>query len=409
MSNTSNTESSGVFRTKKGFTVIQNSIAKDRNLSLKAKGLYLTIMSVITMPDKTWHKSDFLSMIPEGEKAFENAWKELRNAGYIKIHCYKTKTHYRTEFELLEESVAGPHTFYYNSENKVYRTYPETTTIIGSTDPSERGGSETGMSETNPSATEVVCQGGVSNGPHINTNKTKNNTYTNTGDNTHSLTPTTSESEGRKKHTITLDPDTPCDDSEIMDLIRAHNGIPYALTEDPEMLTTAILAMCNWNANVVARQVPYDANNQALYLAVVAALVAMVTDSKTQQYKADYVNQIQVIDKINIIYSCAAKDPAGYYASPYTLGLFVAHIMSILRQQDVAPIKNPRAYIKAVIWDHLSTYVYVVDSKSGKATQTQDPGRKKTGWRNFQERSEDAGLYAELLKINFADNEEDII
>ena len=49
----------GFFRSKKGFTVVQNEITRDRDISLKAKGLYLVIQANITMPDKRWRKEDF--------------------------------------------------------------------------------------------------------------------------------------------------------------------------------------------------------------------------------------------------------------------------------------------------------------------------------------------------------------
>ena len=49
----------GFFRSKKGFTVVQNEITKDANISLKAKGLYLVIQAYISMPDRKWTKEDF--------------------------------------------------------------------------------------------------------------------------------------------------------------------------------------------------------------------------------------------------------------------------------------------------------------------------------------------------------------
>ena len=37
--------SDGFFRGKTGFTVVQNGIVRDRDVSMKAKGLYLIIQS----------------------------------------------------------------------------------------------------------------------------------------------------------------------------------------------------------------------------------------------------------------------------------------------------------------------------------------------------------------------------
>lgn len=99
----------GCFRKKNGYTVVQNTISRDKRLSMKAKGLYLIIQSYITMPDKQWHKSDFMNMVSEGKAAFNSAWDELKENGYLKIyivHAGKRGT-YR-EYELLDDPVTGP-------------------------------------------------------------------------------------------------------------------------------------------------------------------------------------------------------------------------------------------------------------------------------------------------------------
>ena len=76
----------GFFRSKKGFTVVQNEITKDANISLKAKGLYLVIQAYISMPDRKWTKEDFRNLTKEGKKAFDSAWKELKESGYLKVN-----------------------------------------------------------------------------------------------------------------------------------------------------------------------------------------------------------------------------------------------------------------------------------------------------------------------------------
>ena len=92
----------GFFRSKKGFTVVQNEITRDRDISLKAKGLYLVIQANITMPDKRWRKEDFKSMTCEGKKAFDGAWNELKEAGYLKVHMYSNGVTWTVEYELLD-------------------------------------------------------------------------------------------------------------------------------------------------------------------------------------------------------------------------------------------------------------------------------------------------------------------
>ena len=78
----------GFFRSKKGFTVVQNEITRDTHISLKAKGLYLVIQAYISMPDKKWTKEDFRNLTKEGKKAFDSAWKELKDFGYLKAVSY---------------------------------------------------------------------------------------------------------------------------------------------------------------------------------------------------------------------------------------------------------------------------------------------------------------------------------
>lgn len=109
----------GFFRSKKGFTVVQNEITRDTTISLKAKGLYLVIQAYITMPDKKRTKDDFMRLAKEGNKAFDSAWKELKESGYLKVHIMSDNGRWRTEYELLDEPEAGPHTLYHNADGEV--------------------------------------------------------------------------------------------------------------------------------------------------------------------------------------------------------------------------------------------------------------------------------------------------
>lgn len=113
------TMSEGFFRSKKGFTVVQNELTKDKTISLKAKGLYLVIQAYITLPDKKWTKDDFLRLAKEGSKAFDSAWKELKDNGYLKVHIMADGGKWRTEYELLDAPEDGPHTFYHNSAGEI--------------------------------------------------------------------------------------------------------------------------------------------------------------------------------------------------------------------------------------------------------------------------------------------------
>lgn len=118
----------GSFRRKNGYTIVQNSIARDKNISMKAKGLYLIIQSYITMPDKEWHKNDFINMVAEGKSAFDSAWKELKDAGYLKVYIYSYGKGTRREYELLDEAKDGPSDIYVKaiSENENSETIENT-------------------------------------------------------------------------------------------------------------------------------------------------------------------------------------------------------------------------------------------------------------------------------------------
>jgi len=119
----------GTFRKKKGFTAVQNSVAKDKTLSMKAKGLYLLIQAYITMPGSNWKKSDFEDMCMEGSKAFNSAWDELKKKGYLHVHIYSGNGIFKNEYELMDEKTTGPHTFYYNCRGELTKTnedrYPQ--------------------------------------------------------------------------------------------------------------------------------------------------------------------------------------------------------------------------------------------------------------------------------------------
>ena len=100
------TNRSGQFRKKKiYFTQVSNVALRDNTLSLKAKGLYALIQSYLTIEDFILYKNTLKKHLKEGEKAFESAWKELKDAAYLiqyRLQDPKTK-HFYYEYELLDE------------------------------------------------------------------------------------------------------------------------------------------------------------------------------------------------------------------------------------------------------------------------------------------------------------------
>jgi hypothetical protein len=96
---------SGIFRVKTTpFTQVANQLAKNKNMSLKAKGLYLLIQCYITAPNFTLSKDFLKSQCLEGERAFKSAWLELKELGYLKQYRIRPEdNNFRYEYDLLDE------------------------------------------------------------------------------------------------------------------------------------------------------------------------------------------------------------------------------------------------------------------------------------------------------------------
>lgn len=105
--------SGGRFRKKRtNFSMVSNNIIRDDTVSLKAKGLYALIQSYITIEDFTLYKGFLQSKCCEGKKAFDSAWKELKETGYLVQYRMQDQTTKQIfwEYELLDELPEKPHT-----------------------------------------------------------------------------------------------------------------------------------------------------------------------------------------------------------------------------------------------------------------------------------------------------------
>lgn len=99
----SSSSSKGIIRGKNSYTQVSDDILRDESLSLKAKGLYILIQSYLVGRNNTVLKNDLKSNCKEGEKAFESAWKELKNSGYLIQYKLKDKIDgtFYYEYELV--------------------------------------------------------------------------------------------------------------------------------------------------------------------------------------------------------------------------------------------------------------------------------------------------------------------
>ena len=104
--------SGGKFRHKKvNFSMVSNEILRNDAVSLKAKGLYALIQSYITIEDFSLYKGFLLSKCKEGKKAFDAAWKELKDTVYLiqyQMQDPKTKQFY-WEYDLIDSLREKPY------------------------------------------------------------------------------------------------------------------------------------------------------------------------------------------------------------------------------------------------------------------------------------------------------------
>lgn len=93
----------GKFRKKVPFAAVSLIALQDDNLSLKAKGLYGLIQSYITIPKFTLYKSKLIKGSTDGLRAFNSAWDELKEHGYLKQYRIREEKGWRYEYDLLDE------------------------------------------------------------------------------------------------------------------------------------------------------------------------------------------------------------------------------------------------------------------------------------------------------------------
>jgi hypothetical protein len=97
----------GKFRNRHvNFSPVSNSALQDERLSLKAKGLYALIQCYNGKPNFDLYKRTLIKLCKEGTKAFDAAWKELKDTGYLKIYRIPSGANdrFKYEYELLDES-----------------------------------------------------------------------------------------------------------------------------------------------------------------------------------------------------------------------------------------------------------------------------------------------------------------
>lgn len=122
MTQTSNEVICRLRKKKRGFTIVDNNAFDDMSISIEAVGVYCIFRrwASYEAEDFVCSKTFIFSKSRCKEKKFERIWKELKEAGYIKMYCVG-KANWSAE--LLEDPEPDtPHTYYLNSAGEVKRT-----------------------------------------------------------------------------------------------------------------------------------------------------------------------------------------------------------------------------------------------------------------------------------------------
>ena len=358
----------GFFKCKQGFTVVQNIISRDRNISMKAKGLYLIIQSYITMPDKRWLKSDFMRMVPEGQKAFDSAWNELKDRGYLKIHIHMNGNKFEREYELLDEPQYGPHTFYYNSSGEITKSVgevegkeeempesPENTEELRHTQKGHvvKGNVVKGSVVSGDVVSGQVVNGDVNNKSFRYKDLDNKALYNNPSfiQERGPEQPPVPEGRNEDNNEIILDMDELVPDDAgymVMDEIDGNNGIPYDYAFDVDKMIIAIQSLCRWNNHEGI--ISNDAFDVAAYKLVVENLIEMSTTMELMNLKGSKVSYKNVIDRINEVYRNSDFGTDGF-------AMYINCVIRRFRSGSVnTSIKNPKTYLKSIIWETFSLY-----------------------------------------------------
>ena len=320
----------GSFIKKKGFTITGNSLVRNTRLSLKAKGLYLLIMSYIKLEELEITKTYLQKKCTEGTKAFCSAWDELKEMGYLKTYMHPGKKGWQSEYELLDEPQEGEHTFYHSSSGKITNTNRTVSRTASTLEPEKQRTSQNG----------IYAKRSNANGGNniILSNKTKNNTLDNTLDNTQSI----NQAEASKNADDRLSED------EVKEIVEddffKEKTIPYSYHANERKMLVAVKTLTYWYEIT-----PQHFNSDFEYFAYdmfVGCLADMACADGNQTYKGNKVTYAKVIDQINAVVN---RDSSLYEFAEQTVDDY-------MKAAGEVEIRDKRKYMKSVIWNSFLTY-----------------------------------------------------
>lgn len=324
-------EENGRFRNRNGFTVTGNTLTRDSSVSLKAKGLYLLIMSYITYQNISLTKSFLLKQCKEGKKCFDSTWDELKEAGYLKAYFMPSKKGWKTEYELLDEPSFGAHTFYLNAEGQVSST--NLTREKSNTDNSaferipQNGGNADRCPQKGSNAKGIYANGGN----NINTTNNIINNYN----------PSIYIKNKELKKDGKMDESISFSEQNIEDI-----AMPYSINYDFDNAKETVYALADVDGITSGEE--YTSQEKEAYYLAADCLVEMITCKESMFLAGAKVTYVNVIDKINDV---VKKD------SGHSLCIFLnMTIRDFTEAADKTEIRDLKKYMKVCLWNSFTTY-----------------------------------------------------
>lgn len=301
-------QQNGGFR-KVPFTMVSNEALHCKTLSIRAKGLYALIQSFITIPGFSLNKNYLMKISGLGKSALDNALKELKTQGFLKITQKREKNGFVYKYELLETA---------NTETPAMRTVRLSGEIIPQNE------------NLNPNI------GSECTALKMNINqKTSNinNNYKNNID--------VNNNQSVKDRKIDVD--------ELQKEIVREKGIPCKYANDVEMMENIIHLITEWNTfypngfNSGIRQQTYELIN--------VCLLEMTTEKEIKKYNNLAISNIDVIAEIN-------KNLLFYNDNTVLLDNdFIEVIMNnYITALETRGIKSPVSYMKSILWNGFKIY-----------------------------------------------------
>ena len=300
--------------TKSTYTIVSNNVLRNRKVKSSAKGLYALMCSFASIPDAYFSKDTFLNKSLEGKTAFESAWKNLKDVGYLKIHCYPSNGSWQYIFELLTVSVLGPHTYYYDHAGNLTSTNEKRIKTSTHSTPSKQ---------------------------------TQDSNNLNTPD--CSAIPDKTDDQHQKLNPLIIMEEEPMgygDAFRIQILLNNTKKIDPAWCSDPEFALAVFKTIGGWNEALI----DFDSDSEVIYAlkAVICCLTEMCTTTQSQMYNNVLITSNDVIKQLNIL-----TTKYGIWELTCFVRYCVDHFIAAAMNTEVIS-KYP--YIKTIIWNCFASY-----------------------------------------------------